>query len=101
MPFFLAQGVGIMLEDFACYVLGVEDRRGASRTRVLAGYMTTAALYAWMRLHLKAFPMTGIFGIKDERGPLFEALELARAGLEVIPGNFVKMGSERFTPKWS
>jgi hypothetical protein len=96
MPFFLAQGVGIMLEDLVCHVLGVDDRRGVSRTRRLVGYIVTATWYAWTRVHLKAVPMAAMFGINDTRGPLFEAVELVRISLTAIPGNFVKMGMERW-----
>ncbi|KAK7699539.1 hypothetical protein SLS57_012370 [Botryosphaeria dothidea] len=96
MPFFLAQSVGIMLEDLVCHVLGVDDRRGVGRARTLVGYVVTAAWYGWTRVQLKAVPMAAIFGISDGRGPLFEVVELMRVSLAAIPGNFVKMGMERW-----
>lgn len=95
MPFFLVQGTGIMLEDLVCHVLGVDDRKGVSRTRTLLGYIMTAAWYGWTRVHLKAVPMAATLGISDERGPLFEAVEMMRISLAAIPGNFVKMVLER------
>lgn len=94
MAFFLAQGVGIVLEDLVCHVLGVDDRRGIGRARTLVGYVVTAAWYGWTRVQLKAVPMAAIFGISDGRGPLFEAVELVRVSLAAIPGNFVKTGMQ-------
>ena len=96
VPFFLAQGAGIMLEDFVCHILGVDDRRGISRSRALVGYMLTAAFYGWTRVQLKAMPIAATLGIQDKRGSLFEVVELLRVSLAAIPGNFVKMGMERW-----
>ncbi|KAH7014665.1 membrane bound O-acyl transferase family-domain-containing protein [Macrophomina phaseolina] len=95
MPFFLAQGVGIMLEDLLCHMLGVDDRRDVGRARRLVGYIVTAAWYGWTRVQLKAVPMAATFGISDGRGPLLETMELVRVSLAAIPGNFVKMGMEQ------
>lgn len=83
-----------MLEDFACHILGVNDRGSIGHTRMIVGYIVTAAWYGWTRVQLKALPMAATLGIRDERGPLFEAVELVRASLAVIPGSFVKMGLE-------
>jgi hypothetical protein len=91
MPFFLAQGIGIMLEDLVCHTLGVDDRKGVSRARLSIGYFVTAVFYGWTRVQLKAVPMAATLGIRDERGPLFQAVQLLRLSLAAIPGNFVKM----------
>ncbi|KAL5405915.1 hypothetical protein PMIN03_008117 [Paraphaeosphaeria minitans] len=92
MPFFAGQAVGIMVEDLVYYVMGIDSRR-----KTLLGYMVTAGWYGWTRVQLKTMPIAATFGISDERGPLFEVVELLRLGLVAIPGNFVKMGIERWT----
>ncbi|KAL1602692.1 hypothetical protein SLS60_006112 [Paraconiothyrium brasiliense] len=91
VPFFLAQGIGIMFEDLMYHVMGIDSRRR------LVGYMITAVWYTWTRVQLKTIPMAATFAISDGRGPLFEVVELLRLGLVAIPGNFVKMGMERWT----
>ncbi|KAK7180695.1 uncharacterized protein CC84DRAFT_1191013 [Paraphaeosphaeria sporulosa] len=98
MPFFAAQAAGIMLEDLVYHVvdlvyhvLGMDSRR-----KTLLGYMVTAGWYGWTRVQFKMMPIAATFGISDERGPLFEVVELLRLGLVAIPGNFVKMGIGRW-----
>jgi len=92
MPFFVAQGVGIMFEDLIYHAMGIDSRR-----KTVVGYVVTAVWYTWTRVQLKTIPIAATFGISDERGPLFEVVELLRLGLVAIPGNFVKMGMERWT----
>ena len=91
MPYFVAQGLGIMFEDLMYYVAGSDSRRAT-----FFGYMVTAAWYTWTRVQLKTVPIATTFGINDPRGPLVEVVELLRLSVMAIPGNFVKMGLERW-----
>lgn len=91
MPYFVAQGLGIILEDLIYYVTGSDSRHAS-----FLGYVATAAWYTWTRVQLKTVPIATTFGISDPRGPLFEVVELLRLSVMAIPGNFVKMGVERW-----
>ncbi|OJJ67828.1 hypothetical protein ASPBRDRAFT_78070 [Aspergillus brasiliensis CBS 101740] len=96
MKYFISQGVFIMVEDFGCWMLGIDDRSpgGASTVRRWVGYALTAGWYFWSNVHWSALPVALASGIQDERGPLFIALEHTRRSAAAVPGNFVAMAWE-------
>jgi len=83
--------VAIIVEDLACWVLGIDDQAASKPTtlRRWAGYTIAGSWYIWSRVALKAVPLALAHGIRDERGPLFAALELVERGAIAVPGNFV------------
>ncbi|KAI2890747.1 hypothetical protein CBS76997_5100 [Aspergillus niger] len=91
VSFYISQGVFIILEDFGCWILGIDDRSAGevSKVRRYLGYAVTAGWYSWSRVHWSMLPVALASGIQDERGPLFIALEHTRRSLAAIPGNFV------------
>lgn len=49
--YFLLQGMALMVEDFACYVLGADDQAGPpSAHRLWLGYAITATWCIWSRV---------------------------------------------------
>ncbi|KAL8689082.1 MAG: hypothetical protein Q9218_005162 [Villophora microphyllina] len=100
LRYFLLQGVALMVEDSACWALGVDDQ--ASRVPALrrrwAGYIVTATWYIWSRVNLKVVPLAERgHGIVDERGPLFAALQLVERNVKAVPGNFMASGLGGYT----
>ena len=91
MTYFLLQGLALTIEDFALWVLGVDDqaKQGPSSLRRWVGYGVTSTWYIWSRVALKVVPLAFAHGFRDERGPLFEALALVERGAIAVPGNFV------------
>ena len=89
--YFLLQGIALMVEDFACYVLGADDQAGPpSAHRLWLGYTITAAWYVWSRVHLKFIPLAEHgHGIVNVRGGIHAALELVERNVKAVPGNFV------------
>ena len=91
LPYFMIQGIAIMVEDLGCWTLGIDDqkKRLPSSLRRWVGYMVTASWYIWSRVTLKAVPLALAHGIHDRRGELFAAVELVDRGAVAVPGNFV------------
>ncbi|GLA25430.1 hypothetical protein AnigIFM63326_002131 [Aspergillus niger] len=91
VKYFISQAVFIMIEDFVCWMLGIDDRSAgeASTVRRWVGYTVTAGWYFWSRVHWSVMPVALASGIQDERGPLFIALEHTRRSAAAVPGNFV------------
>lgn len=89
----MLQGVALIVEDFALWVLGVDDqaKQGPSKVRRWVGYGVTSTWYIWSRVALKVVPLAFAHGIRDERGPLFAALEVVERGAITVPGNFVAL----------
>ncbi|KAJ5769073.1 hypothetical protein N7520_003632 [Penicillium odoratum] len=98
MRYFLVQGVAIIIEDFVCWVLGVDDRSGAKPTtmRRWMGYAITVSWYVCTRVYVLAIPVALSCGIRDEREDIYAALELARRSAAAVPGNFVAQAWELF-----
>lgn len=99
LKYFLLQGVALTVEDLACWTLGIDDQAGRppTPTRRWLGYAITGIWYIWSRVALKAVPLAVAHGIRNERGPLFAALELVERGAVAVPGNFVAGGVRYFT----
>jgi Membrane bound O-acyl transferase family len=89
LKYFMLQGVALMVEDFGCWLLGIDDRVAPTRMRRWLGYTVTATWYIWSRVVLRAVPMLVVHGIHDKRGPLFSAVEIVERGAVAVPGNFV------------
>ncbi|KAL9580225.1 MAG: hypothetical protein Q9212_004621 [Teloschistes hypoglaucus] len=92
MRYFLLQGIALMLEDSACWALGVDDQAAGPPTvkRRWLGYLVTVTWYVWSRVNLKVVPLAERgHGIMDERGQLFAALELVERNVKAVPGNFI------------
>lgn len=72
-------------------MLGIDDQAGhpPTPTRRWLGYAITGAWYTWSRVALKAVPVAMAHGIRNDRGPLFAAVELVERGAVPVPGNFV------------
>lgn len=89
--YFLLQGIALMFEDFACYVLGADDQAGPpSAHRLWLGYAVTAAWCVWSRVHLKLIPLAEHgHGIVNVGGGIYAALELVERNAKAVPGNFV------------
>ena len=89
--YFILQGISLMVEDFACYTLGVNDQAGPpSAQRLWLGYAVTATWFIWSRVYLKLIPLAEHgHGIVDERGGIYAALELVERNTKAVPGNFV------------
>lgn len=90
VKYFISQAISIMIEDFGCWLLRIDDRSAgeASTVRRWVGYIVTAGWYFWSRVHWSVMPVALASGIQDERGPLFIALEHTRRSAAAVPGNF-------------
>lgn len=95
--FFLLHGAALLVEDFACFLLGVDDQdktKRPSTARVWIGYAITLCWWTYSRVALKAIPLAEAHGLRDQRGPLFAALKHTEEAATSMPGNFVQWGIE-------
>ena len=85
-----------MGEDFALWILGVDDqaKQGPNKVRRWVGYGITGTWYIWSRVALKVVPIAFAHGIRDERGPLFAALEVVERNAVTVPGNFIALAAK-------
>lgn len=93
LTYFLVQGAAVIVEDLICWLLCINDQTAQPPTvlRRWLGYMATAHWYIWSRVALKVVPLAVAHGIRDDRGPLFAAVQLVERGALAVPGNFVAM----------
>jgi len=95
--FFLLHGAALIVEDFVCYLLGVNDQdktKPPSTKRKWIGYAVTLCWWTYSRVALKAIPLAVAHGLQDERGPLFAALKHTEEAATSMPGNFVQWSIE-------
>lgn len=92
MKFFFLQATAMMLEDFVCWTVGIDDRAKypPNKARRIMGYFVTAAWWTFSRVVLKGIPMALAQGMDDSRGKLSAVVEIVATGAEVVPGNFVR-----------
>lgn len=90
--FFFLQATAMMLEDFVCWIIGVDDRVNSppSRTRRTIGYIITLAWWTLSRVALKGIPMALAQGMDTSKGKLAAVVDVVATGAEVVPGNFVR-----------
>lgn len=95
--YYILQGVAILIEDFICWLLRLDDRESdppTARRRTL-GYLITVTWYVWSRVWLRIAPLAKAHGFTNERGPLFAAVELLKCSAEAVPGNFISAAARR------
>jgi len=98
LVYFLSQGAAIVVEDFVCYLLKVEDRADTppGTVRRYVGYASLLLWYMYSFPSLKVVPLAEAHGIHDERGEFYSAVEAVSRAATAIPGNFVAVWMERF-----
>ncbi|KAF4636568.1 hypothetical protein G7Y89_g1540 [Cudoniella acicularis] len=96
--FYLLQGVGIMLEDFTCWTLGINDQSAQPPTQLRRwlGYAVAITFHIYTRVVWKAVPLARAHGFVDGRGEVYAALSAMEVGASAVPGNFVRLGVEQW-----